>query len=101
MTHQWRRLSLYIALGLTFLAILFPPFRVNGGPIEYGFLFTGPASASQAVSQASELLGDQGAQWAAGMIHSTIDFMWLIFEFVVIWGVYVALRKTVLRPVQA
>ncbi len=101
MIDQWRRLALYVALGLTALAVLFPPFSVNGGPDEYGFILATPPSARQAMATMSALGGQQGTALAGDMIHYAIDLPRLLLEMVVVWGVSFALRRTVLRPTAA
>ena len=97
MQTQWTRLSFYIALGLTALAILFPPFSVMSGPDEYGFLLSGPPSVNAAVAQAHALMGADAGMMTS-RIHYTIDFVRLIVELAVIWGAYIALKRTVLKP---
>ncbi len=101
MLTQWSRLSLYLAIGLTVNAIVFPPFIINNGPVEYGFLLSGPPSVSQAMGQASFLGGAEGARMARGMIHYGIEFVRLILELGAIWGIYFALSRKVLKPAVA
>ncbi len=86
-----------MAVGLTALAVLFPPFTVNGGPYEFGFIFAVPPSAARAMAAMSALGGRQGADLAAGLIHYAVDVPRLVFELAVVWCAFAALRWTVLR----
>ncbi len=98
MQTQWTRLSFYIALGLTALAVLFPPFTIMSGPDEYGFLLSGPPSVNAAVAQAHALMGSDAGMMTRH-IHYSIDVVRLVVELAVIWGAYIALKRTVLKPV--
>ncbi len=100
MQTQWSRLALYAAVALTLLAILFPPFNIIGGLDEYGFILSGPPGFSEALNQASRMLGPDARRMAGGM-HFSIDFVRLLIELAAIWGIYFALRRTVLKPVVA
>jgi hypothetical protein len=90
MNQQIRRFALYMALGLTAAAVLFPPFDISifgMGRDEYGFIFSGPPTGRQAE-----------AFFGKDAPHFSIDIARLAFELVAIWGVYFALRRTILRP---
>ena len=101
MLQQWGRLCLYGAIGVTVLSILFPPFSVNGGPDEYGFILAAPPSARQAIAAMAAMGGQQGRAMAADMVHYTVDFVRLAAQVVVVWGVYFALKQTVLKAAAA
>ena len=101
MLVQWRRLVLYVALGLTTLAVLFPPFSVNGGPDEYGFALSAPPSARQAIASMQEIGGTQAAGLAGQLVHYGIDVPRLLLELGCVWGACLVLRRTVLRPTTA
>ena len=100
MQTQWSRLSLYAAIGLTVLAILFPPFNLIGGIDEYGFILSGPPSVNAALSQANAMFGADARRFT-GTVHVSIDFVRLVVELAVIWGIYFALKRTVLKPAAA
>ncbi len=100
MLTQWSRLSLYAATGLTLLAILFPPFSIIGGLDEYGFILSGPPSVNAAIGQANAMFGTDAHRFT-DPIHFSIDFVRLFVELALIWGVYIALKRTVLKPAAA
>ena len=100
MLTQWSRLSLYTAIGLTTLAILFPPFNIIGGLDEYGFILSGPPSFNAAIGQANAMFGTDAHRFT-GAIHFSIDFVRLFIELAMIWGIYLVLKKTVLKPATA
>ncbi len=101
MIRQWRRLSLCGAIGLSVLFVLFPPFSVNGGPDEYGFVLAAPPSARQAMAMMSGLGGQQGRDMAAGLVRYAVDPMRLLVQLVVVWLAYAAVRLTVLGAATA
>jgi hypothetical protein len=101
MQRQWSRLALYAAIGITVVMLLFPPFIINNGPVEYGFLFSGPPSVRQAYSQMSALGGQAGRDMASGMIHYSVDAIRLVLQLAAVWIAWFALRKTVLKPTTA
>ena len=104
MVHNTRRLALLIALGLTGLIVLFPPFSVGMmgmSQVEYGFLFTGPASVRNANAAMQGLLGPQGASAQGGMLDVSLDAGRLLVQLVVVWALYLAVRMTVLRQAEA
>ncbi len=101
MIRQWRRLTLYGAIGLSVLFVLFPPFSVNGAPDEYGFVLAAPPSARQAIEMISGLGGQQGRDMASGLVHYAIDPMRLLVQLLVVWLAYVAVRLTVLGTAPA
>jgi hypothetical protein len=93
MNQQIRRFALYMAIGLTIAAVLFPPFDIGGigmGGDEYGLIFSGPPTGRQAEA----LLGSK-------LIHYSIDIARLTLELAAIWGVYLALRLTILKAGRA
>lgn len=104
MVHNTRRLALLIALGLTALAILVPPFTVGSmgmSQVEYGFLFTGPASARNARAAMQALLGPQAAAAQGDTFSVSIDVGRLVVQLLVVWALYAAVRMTVLRRAEA
>ena len=100
MQTQWNRLALYAAVALTLIAILFPPFNIFGALDEYGFILSGPPGFSEALNQTSQMLGPDARRMTGG-VHFSIDFVRLFIELAVIWGIYFALKRTVLKPVAA
>jgi hypothetical protein len=93
MNQKIRRFALYMAIGLTIVAILYPPFDVSNigvGGDEYGLVFYGPPTGRQA----QEFFGSKALPYS-------IDIARLVFEFVAIWGVYLALRLTILKADRA
>lgn len=89
------------AIGLSVLFVLFPPFSINGGPDEYGFVFAAPPSARQAMAMMSSLGGQQGRDMAAGLVHYAVDPVRLLLQLVVVWLAYAAVRLTVLGTAAA
>ncbi len=98
---QWQRFCLYIAAGLTALALLFPPYAIDHGADEYGFVFAGPPSVSQAVERMAAIGGQHGRDMAAELIPYRVDLVRLTLELAATWGVYLALRQTVLKQPMA
>lgn len=104
LVHNTRRLALLIALGLTILVVLFPPFSVGSmgmSQVEYGFLFTGPASARNARAAMQSLLGSQAAAAQGDLFSVSISAGRLLVELLIVWALYAAVRMTVLRRVKA
>ena len=97
MLAQWNRLCLHTAIGLTLLALLFPPFGMFGGYDEYGFILSGPPSFNAAASQANAMFGANASR-LAGDVHFSIDFARMFVELALIWGIYILLKRTVLKP---
>lgn len=96
MLLKCRLLALYLAAGSTLLMMMFPPFFLGNGD-EYGFILTGPPSATEAIAALSAFGGQQGHDMARSLIAYNVDLVRLCVELAVVWGVYFALRSTVLR----
>jgi len=90
-----RLLALYLAAGSTLLMMVLPPFFLGNGD-EHGFILTGP-SATEAIAALSAFGGQQGHDMARSLIAYNVDLVRLCVELAVVWGVYFALRSTVLR----
>ena len=96
-----RKLALYLATGLSLLMIFFPPFTVvaYGAPMtQYGFLFSGPAAINQAMGTATVFGGPEGARMMGHMVNYHLDWLRLSVQLAIVWGLYVALLHTVLKP---
>ena len=95
MQNDRRRLALYLALGATLLALIYPPFSYGIGGLceamQYGFLFSGPpaVAAAQAMAGAGNPISD--------IIRYSIDTPVLLLELALVWGLCAALLATVLR----
>ena len=75
MLTQWTRLSFIIALSLTALAVLFPPFDIFGGIDEYGFILSGPPGFAE-LGQATAMLGLQLGYLIGGSVLVETVFTW-------------------------
>ena len=95
MQNDRRRLALYLALGATLMALLYPPFSYGIGGIgeamQYGFVLSGPPAAEAARAMA----GTDSP--ASDLISYSIDTPLLLLELALVWGLYAALLMTVLR----
>ena len=100
MLTQWDHLSLYGMTGLTLLAVLFPLLDIIGGLDEYGFIPSGPPSFSAALGQANTTFGTDAHRFT-GAVPFSIDVIRLFIELAVIWGVYIGLRRIVLKQTAA
>ncbi len=97
-----RKLAFCLALGLSVIIVLYPPFTIcsfGASLVEYGFLFTGPATVRNAAGVAREMLGPQAGAAATGLTYS-LDIVRLLIELAVVWAIYVTLLRTVLRRPQ-
>ena len=106
MLEKTRRLALYSVLGITAIMILYPPFELRqfgASMVEYGFLFTGPATARNAAEFTRQMLGPQAAAAAPTLTYS-LDVVRLLIQLVIPWGILITLLRTVLQrsePVSA
>ena len=94
MTTQFRRFAFYLAIALTVLMVMFPPFVVAGQLVEYGFVLSGPPTAQQAAATAA-MFG--GAQMAHEMVPYSLDVVRLLVQLILLWGFYVAAARTVMK----
>ena len=102
MLDNTRKLALYSVLGLSVIIVLYPPFVIRSfgaSIVEYGFLFTGPATVRNAAGMAKEMFGPQAGATATGLSYS-LDIIRLFFELAVLWAIYLTLLRTVLRRPQ-
>lgn len=103
MPENSRKLCFHVAVGLTVLMIMFPPFTLSlggfrGGSFdEYGFLLSGPPTARQALGAAAAFGGADAVRMAGDAMPYRLDFVRLMIQVAVVWGVYVALKRTVLK----
>lgn len=103
MPENTRKLCFYIAIGLTALMIMFPPFTLSVGGFqgaafdEYGFLLSGPPTARQALGAAAAFGGADAVRMAGDAMPYRLDLVRLMIQVAVVWGFYVALIRTVLK----
>jgi len=98
MKTQFRRFAIYVAVAVTLLMVLFPPFVVAGHVVEYGFVLSGPPTAQQAAATADMFGGGQMTQMAHNMVPYSLDVVRLLIQLVVLWGLYFAAARTVMKP---
>jgi len=94
---QFRQFALYLASVLTVLMVIFPPFVVAGQLVEYGFLLSGPPTARRAAATVAMFGGAQMTQMAHDMVPYSIDVVRLLIQLVLLWGLYFAAARTVMK----